>query len=86
MAARRCSQVLSFVNDFAAEAPDNLGITIATRLAPPMPMLPADQYGKPVFMLLLVWAGDPAEGRKAIAPLLDLGTPIAELVRPVPIS
>jgi hypothetical protein len=77
-------EVLRFVNGFAAEAPDDLGITITTRLAPPMPMLPADQYGKPVVMLLLVWAGDPGEGRKAIAPLLGLGTPIAELVRPVP--
>ncbi|HEY3208902.1 MAG TPA: FAD-binding oxidoreductase [Actinomycetota bacterium] len=77
-------EVLRFVGDFAAEAPDDLGITIATRLAPPMPMLPAEQYGKPVLMLLLVWAGDPAEGRNAIAPLLGLGTPIAELVRPVP--
>ena len=77
-------EVLRFVNEFAAEAPDELGITIATRLAPPMPMLPSDQYGRPVIMLLLVWAGDPAEGRNAIAPLLELGTPLAELIRPVP--
>jgi hypothetical protein len=35
-------------------------------------------------MLLLVCAGDPAEGRKVIAPLLGLGTPIAEAVRPIP--
>jgi FAD/FMN-containing dehydrogenase len=77
-------EVLRFVNDFAADAPDDLGITITTRLAPPMPILPAEQYGKPVVMLLLVWAGDAAEGRKAISPLLELGTPIAEAVRPVP--
>jgi len=77
-------EVLRFVDGFASEAPDDLGITIATRLAPPMPMLPAERYGKPVVLLLLVWAGDPAAGRKAIEPLLGLGTPIAELVRPVP--
>jgi FAD/FMN-containing dehydrogenase len=77
-------QVLRFLNDFAAEAPDDLGITIATWLAPPMPILPAERYGTPVVMLLPVWAGDPAEGRKAIAPLLALGTPISEAVRPVP--
>ncbi len=77
-------ELLGFVNRFAAEAPDDLGITIAARLAPPMPMLPAEQYGKPVVMLLLVWAGGPADGRKAIEPLLGVGTPIAELVRPVP--
>ncbi len=77
-------EVLRFVDDFAREAPDDLGITIGARLAPPMPILPAEQYGKPVIMLLLVWAGDPGEGRAAIAPLLQLGRPIAELVRPGP--
>jgi len=77
-------EVLGFLDGFAATAPDELGITLATRLAPPMPVLPADQYGKPVVMLLLVWSGDPREGRKAIEPLLAVGTPIAELVRPVP--
>jgi FAD/FMN-containing dehydrogenase len=77
-------EVLRHVNEFAHDAADDLGITIAARLAPPMPILPADQYGKPVVMLLLVWAGDPAEGRAAIAPLLELGKPIAELVRPIP--
>jgi FAD/FMN-containing dehydrogenase len=34
--------VLRFVNEFAADAPDDLGITIAARLAPPMPILPAE--------------------------------------------
>lgn len=77
-------EVLRFVDAFAREAPDELGITITARLAPPMPVLPADRYGKPVVMLLLVWAGDPAAGTAAIAPLLEIGTPIAELVRPVP--
>ncbi len=77
-------EILSFLNTFAPEAPDDLGITITTRIAPPMPMLPADHYGKPVVMLLPVWAGDPGAGHGAIAPLLELGSPIAELVRPVP--
>lgn len=76
--------VLRFVDGFAAAAPDDLGITIAARLAPPMPMLAAERYGTPVLMLLLVWAGDPTEGREVIAPLLGVGRPIAELVRPVP--
>jgi hypothetical protein len=76
--------ILRFLRDFAPQAPDNLGITIVARLAPPAPFLPREQYGKPVFGLVLVWAGDPAEGAKAIAPLLQLGSPIAEQVRLVP--
>jgi FAD/FMN-containing dehydrogenase len=77
-------QVLRFLRDFAPEAPDDLGITIALRLAPPMPFLPPEQYGKPVMGLVLVWAGDPAAGQKAIAPLREIREPIAEVVRPMP--
>lgn len=77
-------EVLRFVRDFAPGAPDELGITIAARLAPPMPFLPPEQYGKPVLALILVWAGSPAEGQKAIAPLREIATPIADVVRPVP--
>jgi FAD binding domain/Berberine and berberine like len=76
--------VLQFVRDFAPEAPDELGITVALRLAPPMPFLSPEQYGKPVLGLVLVWAGDTAQGQKAIAPLRKIGAPIADVVRPVP--
>ena len=76
--------VLRFVREWALAAPDELGITLFARLAPPMPFLPAEHYGKPVVGLLLVWAGDPAEGQKVIAPLRAIGTPIADVVRLVP--
>lgn len=77
-------EVLRCVRDFAPGAPDELGITIAVRLAPPMPFLPPEEYGKPVVGLVLVWAGDVAEGQKAIAPLREIASPIADVVRPVP--
>jgi FAD/FMN-containing dehydrogenase len=77
-------EVLRFMRDFAIAAPDELGIVILARPAPPSPFLPPDQYGKPIVGLLLVWTGDPAEGQRVIAPLRALGTPIADFVRPVP--
>jgi hypothetical protein len=49
-----------------------------------VPFLPAEQYGRPVLGLVLVWAGDLAEGQKAITQLRRLASPVAELVRPVP--
>jgi hypothetical protein len=76
--------VLRFVRDLTPEAPDELGITLALMLAPPLPFLPSDRIGKPVIGLILVWAGDLAAGQQAIAPFRALGRPIAELVRPVP--
>ena len=77
-------EVLRFLRDYSVGAPDELGITVVARLAPPMPFLPPEQYGKPVFGLLLVWAGDIAEGQRAIAPLRALGAPLCDVVRPMP--
>jgi FAD/FMN-containing dehydrogenase len=77
-------RVFRFVRDYAPEAPDELGITFAASLAPPLPFLPVEHYGKPSLGLILVWAGDPAAGERAIAPFRAIGTPIAELVRPMP--
>jgi hypothetical protein len=77
-------EVLRFLRDFAPQAPDELGVTLAMMLAPPAPFLPPAQVGKPVLILVLAWAGDLDDGEKATAPLRRLGRPIAELVRPVP--
>jgi FAD/FMN-containing dehydrogenase len=76
--------VLRFLRDFAPSAPDELGMTIALRNAPPMPFLPSDRYGTPVLALLLVWSGDPANGAHTLEPLRGQGSPIADVVRPVP--
>ena len=78
------AQVPAFLDDFAPTAPDELGITIAMMLAPPAPFLPPEHRGRPVVTLVLAWAGDPGAGQRAVAPLLGIGRPLAELVRPVP--
>jgi hypothetical protein len=77
-------QVLRFLRDFTPGAPDELGITMAMMLAPPLPFLPPETVGQPVVTLVLVWTGDLSDGEQAIAPLRAVGSPIAELVRPVP--
>jgi hypothetical protein len=76
--------VLRTVREFARDAPDALGIAIGLRLAPPMPFLPPEQYGKPILMLLPVWSGNLAEGESVLAPLRRIGRPLADVVRPVP--
>jgi hypothetical protein len=76
-------KVLGLLREYAPGAPDELGITLTMMLAPPLPFLPPEQLGKPVLGLVLVWSGDPAAGRRAIAPLLGVAPPVAELVRPV---
>jgi Berberine and berberine like len=72
------------VHEFMADAPDEIGAVSVLRLAPPMPFLPAEQYGKPVIGVVPAYVGDPAAGEKALQPIRSVGTPIADAVRPVP--
>ncbi len=76
--------VLRRVREYAPEAPDELGISIAMMPAPPLPFLPPDQFGKPVVALVLAWAGEFAAGERAIAPLREIGSPLADVVSAVP--
>jgi hypothetical protein len=77
-------KVLRFLDEFAHEAPDELGITLAMMRAGPLPFIPPEQRGRPVLALVLVWAGDLEKGELAMAPLRATGTPIADVVRAVP--
>lgn len=76
--------VMRYLREFVVDAPDELGVAIVANLAPPMPFLPPEAYGRPVFGLLLTWSGAIADGVAATAELRSLGTPLGEAVRPVP--
>ncbi|HVM55294.1 MAG TPA: FAD-binding oxidoreductase [Acidimicrobiales bacterium] len=77
-------QVMATVREVAPGAPDELGISVALIPAPPAPFVPPARFGQPAMALILVWAGDPAEGEKAMEPLRKIGTPFADVVRPTP--
>jgi FAD/FMN-containing dehydrogenase len=67
----------------AEAAPEELSAIANIMPAPPMPFLPAEQYGKLIIMAMLVYAGDVSEGEKVIAPFRALATPIADMVKPM---
>ncbi len=69
--------VLRSVADFVAAAPDELNVIMRMGLAPPLPFVPTEQYGKPILGLEIVWCGDHAEGQRVLAPLRAIGSPIA---------
>ncbi|MEQ8968096.1 MAG: FAD-binding oxidoreductase [Azospirillaceae bacterium] len=77
-------ELLRRYRDLVADAPDDLTCWVVLRHAPPLPALPEEWHGRPVMVLALCWAGDMAQGEKAVAPLRALGTPIADLVAPHP--
>jgi len=67
--------VFDVYRDLIAGAPDELTVFVVLRKAPPLPFLPEAVHGREVVVFAFAWAGDPAEGEQAIAPLAGYGKP-----------
>jgi FAD/FMN-containing dehydrogenase len=76
--------LLRFYRDFMDSAPDEVGGGFAFATTPPDEHLPEHVRGVPVAMLVLMHAGDPAEGERDLRPLLDWGDPLLAMVQPMP--
>jgi FAD/FMN-containing dehydrogenase len=72
--------VLQRYRDFVAKAPDDLAVWAVLRQAPPLPFLPTGVHGTGIIALALLYAGDPTQGERLIAPLRTFGTPLGEHV------
>src|SRR5436190_1756367 len=80
----RAGEILRFYREFVRDLPDEL-TTIANLLwAPPAPFIPEEWHGKPQIGLIACYAGPVEEGEKAVAPLRELGDPVADLMGPLP--
>ncbi len=78
--------VLRAYRDFVADAPEELTVWVVVRKAPPLPFLPEEWHGREVVVLAACYAGDMAEGEKALAPLRAVGRPIADVISPHPFA
>jgi len=78
------SDVLRKYRDFNANAPDDLCVWAVLRKAPPLPFLAEEVHGTDVVILAAFWAGEMAEGERVLAPLREVGTPIADVIGPHP--
>jgi len=77
-------QVLREVAAVVRDAPDELSCLPVIRYAPPAPFLPEAVYGEMILLIAMIYAGDPAAGETALAPLREIGDPIADAVGPKP--
>jgi FAD/FMN-containing dehydrogenase len=78
------AEVLGFFRDFAAEAPDEVGILANLRLAPPLPVIPEHLHGAPIVALVACYAGAIADGEQVLRPLREFGQPILDTIAPKP--
>jgi len=76
--------VLREYRELVAKAPDELCCWVVARKAPPLPFLAPEVHGTEVLVLALCHAGDLAAGAEAAAPFKAIGTPIADVVGPMP--
>jgi FAD/FMN-containing dehydrogenase len=77
-------EILRFLREFIADAPDELGMMANLRLAPSLPIVPKELHGKPIVALIATYAGPVDQGREVLAPIRQLPTPAFDAVTPKP--
>jgi FAD/FMN-containing dehydrogenase len=82
--AGRAAEVLRFVRDLNAGAPDEVSIAAGLMTAPSAPFVPPHLHGQPVVMLPACYVGPVEDGERALAPLREFGPPAVELFGPAP--
>lgn len=70
--AERAREVATAFRDFAAAAPEAFGSGLLIMTAGEEEFVPEHMKNRTAVAVALIWAGDVAEGREAIRPLLDL--------------
>ena len=79
------ASVLRQYRDYVTKhAPEELTAWCVMRLAPPLPFLPEAWHGKPVLVMAMAHCGTLEAGAKAVEPLKRIGSPIADIVGPMP--
>ena len=70
--------------DVARRTPDTLAPEIALWSIPPLPDIPDELHGTPVVTVAGVYIGPPADAGPVLAPLRQLGTPLADMTATTP--
>lgn len=80
--APMAAAVLRNYRDFMRTAPDEVCGGLVFTTAPDAPFVPPPARGKPIVMVFAVYAGDPAEGERVLAPLRAFGPPVVDIIKP----
>ena len=76
-------EVITGFIEAADAAPEEVSTIANVMLAPPMPFIPEEAYGKPVLLGLLAYVGAVDQAERVLAPFRALGKPYADMVRPM---
>lgn len=65
-------------------APDDISCWVVLRKAPPLPFLPKEWHGREVVVLAMCHIGNGSDAERAAEPFRSIGSPIADVVAPMP--
>jgi FAD/FMN-containing dehydrogenase len=77
-------QALQRVVAASVAAEDGLSVIASVMAMPPMDLVPAELHGRPVIMARLCYTGDLDQAERAVAPLRQAASPLADLLGPMP--
>lgn len=79
--AEHAAEVLEMFRATAAQAPRELALVAAMRLAPPAPWIARDMHGKPIIALFACHTGPVAQAERDLAPIKAFGKPVGDIVQ-----
>ena len=79
----RAEEAMESMRDYMTKAPEELMVLGVFWSAPDVPEVPAEWRGAPVVILLGCYTGAFEDGERMIAPLRQIGKPIADLSAPL---
>jgi FAD/FMN-containing dehydrogenase len=79
--AAEAPKVLGRFRQLTLEAPPELTVVAALRKAPPAPWLATSIHGKNIVALFICYSGRIEEGERLIAPIMEIGSPVGNIVQ-----
>ena len=80
----QAAQVVIGWRNLLSDVPDELSTFVSFATAPPAPFIPVMWHNKKVVAVVACCVGDPVEAEDAVGRLRSLGTPITDLLSPMP--
>jgi FAD/FMN-containing dehydrogenase len=81
-AAEDTIDVMRFYRELVADAPDELGTVIRVGTIPPLAVFDEELHFRPAIAVASCYAGPVEEGERAVRPLRQFASPLADLVGP----
>jgi FAD/FMN-containing dehydrogenase len=81
----RAAEVLAFLRDLIADAPEELSADGIFLVAPPLEFIAEDLHGSNLVGIFIRWCGDVDRGFEVIRPIQAFGPPVVDFVGPMPL-